>query len=691
MKRITRIFTLILLVFSFSCARQEGPLDFFWQMDPAEKHYDAAERQFTDGSYDRALKLYQSYLLKYPDTQRVPAVLMKVGLLHVNQKQYEKAHVTFQQVIGKYPDSSYAGKASVETLAILYAQGKYQQTIEYYQEVLQADLSNNLKLRAGLIVGDSYMAFQLPLNAYTFFLFAYENAGLKDRQKVMERIKSALSLMSPQELSGELEKLNNRPPSGYLMYQQGLNDMEAGRLDDAMVSFSAFIDRFPDHAQTDMAKQLISDLESSVLYDRNIIGCILPLTGKYESIGRQALNGIEYALAAFAKREGVHSIKILIKDSASDPDLAKQAVRELADSQVSAIIGPIITAEAAAIQAQELRVPIIVMTQKRDITDVGDYVFRNFLTPKMQIKALVEYVVGVLGEKRFAILYPDESYGDVFMNLFWDEVTDAGGQIVGVEAYNPEHTDFADPIKKLVGLYYDIPQDLVEKIPPEIPMVYNDRTLAAMRNMESTLSDVFPVAGDGYWADKFVEYVPADEAREPQKDEPEEEPESIVDFDAVFIPDSPNKAGLIIPQLAYYDIKDVYLLGTNLWHSEKLVRMAKYNIQGAILPEGFFSESSSAIVNRFVTGFDKTYGSSPGFIEAVSFDTAMILFDLVSRPEIRFRTHVKRKLLDMEPFLGVTGKTVFDSSGEAEKDIYLLKIARGRFQEVDRRKVEGRR
>ncbi len=88
-------------------------------------------------------------------------------------------------------------------------------------------------------------------------------------------------------------------------------------------------------------------------------------------------------------------------------------------------------------------------------------------------------------------------------------------------------------------------------------------------------------------------------------------------------------------------------------------------------------------MSRFLRGFEKIYDSSPGFIEADSYDTAMILFDLVSRPEVRFRTHVKQKLVSMEPYFGVTGKTVFDENGEAIKDIYLLKIDGGRFREVN--------
>ena len=56
------------------------------------------------------------------------------------------------------------------------------------------------------------------------------------------------------------------------------------------------------------------------------------------------------------------------------------------------------------------------------------------------------------------------------MHLFWDAIQDMGGKIAAIESYDPELTDFAVPIKKLVGLYYKVPKDLeieLEIIPEE--------------------------------------------------------------------------------------------------------------------------------------------------------------------------------------------------------------------------------
>ena len=282
--------------------------------------------------------------------------------------------------------------------------------------------------------------------------------------------------------------------------------------------------------------------------------------------------------------------------------------------------------------------------------------FRNFITPKMQVQALTAFMIESLGLYRFAILYPDENYGTTFMNLFWDQLLESGGVVVGAEAYEPKQTDFSDPIKKLVGLYYEIPDDLKAQVVSET------------KTDEGVLSE-----------------NPEDDPNEnntAESDE-EEEPESIVDFDAIFIPDSPKKAGLIIPQLAYYDIKDVYLLGTNLWHSESLIKIADQYVQGAIMPDGFFAGSKSPQVRNFVELFKNTYQETPEFIEAILYDSAMILFQVVSEPSIRFRSEIRDGLLNMNDYPGVTGMTRFDENGDVLRRLYLLRVKGKTFVELE--------
>jgi ABC-type branched-subunit amino acid transport system substrate-binding protein len=358
------------------------------------------------------------------------------------------------------------------------------------------------------------------------------------------------------------------------------------------------------------------------------------------------------------------SLKIIVKDTASDPVKAATAVKELLEENVAAIIGPVVTAGSAAKEAQNYGIPIITLTQKDNIPEIGEYVFRNFITPDMQVKALVSYAIQELGVRDFAILYPDEKYGKTFMALFWDEVIAHEGKVVGVEPYKPDGTDFADPIKKLVGLYYEVPEKLKNI----------DETLSGNKSGKTRTGNILE-----------TQLLPLDEESESFGTGENDKPEAIVDFGALFIPDAPKKSGLIVPQLAYYDVKDTYLLGTNLWHSENLIEMTRQYVQGAIMPDGFFAGSKMVNVRQFVDGFYKIFNENPGFMEAAAYDTALIMFQTVSRPDVRYRSAIKNELKRLTGFQGVTGLTSFEWNGDARKNLYLLRIRGQRFVELEQR------
>jgi ABC-type branched-subunit amino acid transport system substrate-binding protein len=355
--------------------------------------------------------------------------------------------------------------------------------------------------------------------------------------------------------------------------------------------------------------------------------------------------GIELALCQFNAQSDVNPIQLLIKDSKGNPNEAAKAVEDLAlKDRVIGIIGPMITSESAAIKAQALKVPIMTLTQKPDITKLGDCVFRNFLTLSLQVKAIVAYAVQELGIKEFAILYPEERYGVSFMNRFWDELIVHDAKIVGIESYGPDQTDFADSINKLVGMYYPRPEEPEEAESLDHTRILHGETSAGV--------------------------------------EEEKELEPIVDFGAVFIPDTFEKVGLIAPEFPFYDVTNVLLLGTNLWHSDRLIQMARRYVQGAIVPDGFFLKSPTPGVQDFVKSFEKVFGSSPGFLEAQAFDAASILFQLTNQPDVQSRLTLKSALMEVKDFPGMTGVTSFDETGDVDKQIYLLKIKGRRFVQI---------
>jgi len=654
MKIKERILFFAVMVSICACAAKSGLPPESVPTERGDALFTSAEDLFGAGSYDEALGLYDEYLRQHGQGPLAAAALMKIGYIHALTGDYEKARAAYRRISSDYPTSSFVQDALVEELSTYYQQGRYRDLIQFAPETLQRIDSNLHIFKTYALIGDAYMALGAPIDAIDFYARAQDFASDLEQEAIKGKLKEAIAQLDTADVAILVDHPDENLPMDFLLYQLGLNYALEEKYDQALSILAEFMNRYPASENRILAESLIDEIKKNAVFNRNTVGVLLPLSGSYMAFGQRALKGIELALGQFSSQSNNPPINIIVKDTQADPDKTLMAMEELQQEQVAAILGPIVTSEIAAREAQKMGIPIITFTQKDNIPEIGDKVFRNFITPKMQVQAIASFAVETLGLHRYAILYPDETYGITFMNLFWDELLQLGGKVVGVEAYQPPNTDFTDPIKKLIGLYYEIPEDLKPQ-----------NGLTGSRD-----------EGD---AAKPVE----DKTRKAVAEKSQtEEPQPIVDFDAVFIPDSPGKAGLIVPQLAYFDIKDVYLLGTNLWHSDSLIKIADQYVQGAIMPDGFFDESDSPIVQQFVRAFEETYQEKPDFIEAVVYDSAMMLFYAVSRPHVRYRNEIRDELLSLDNFPGVTGATSFDANGEVRKKMHLLRIKGKQFVEL---------
>ncbi len=508
-------------------------------------------------------------------------------------------------------------------------------------EPVQVGESDTQDLKTPLEVARTLEGSADTVEVLRLYNAALNAATHGERPGVEAHLNRFLATRESASLAALLQSEGELIPRGAIMYRLGLNYAAQNKNQQAVDMFFALVDGYPDHSDADNAREIILLLKEH-LFKKSTVGCLLPLSGRFSVFGERALKGIELAVLDLS-REYSQNIKVIIKDTRSEEEQAARCVDDLAAQRVAGIAGPIITAASAAARAQEQGVPLIALTQKSQIAQTGEYVFSNFLTPEMQAQALAAYATRVLGVKRFVMLYPEDRYGRTYMNLFWDRVHEMGGEIVGAESYSNDQTDFSDVIKKLTGLFYPVPEDLK---PEE------------------------EVDGDGGGAEAGA------------KDEKEEEP--IVDFTAVFIPDAPSKVGLILPQLAYHDVTGCYLLGTNIWHDQMLIDNARRYAKKTVITDGFFVGGRNPAARRFAEDFRSLHGTYPGFIEAAAYDSLCMMVRTVMEPGVDSRSSLRDALSGRRVYEGVTGRTLFDPDGNAQKELVFLTVKKGEFVEITR-------
>ncbi len=493
-------------------------------------------------------------------------------------------------------------------------------------------------------------------------LFVYNQALAmaddREGEQLMAAIEKTLEKSPAKDIREFSEIQHIHIPKSLLMYWLGVN---YGLEDEPSLSkntLEEFILKYPEHPYAGDARELVSII-GKTFFDRTTIGCLLPLSGKYAIFGERALSAIQLAIEELGAKYS-KEFKLIVKDTKADPLIAEQCVRQLHQKNVAGIIGPLLAIREAGVMAEQLGMPMIALTQKSDFPLRGEYLFANFITPQMQVDTLGAYLFGNLGVKKIAILYPDEKYGRTYMDLFWDIADEYGAKVVGVEAYDGKNTDFSVPIQKLTGEYFPLPDFL---IPEEADVLMDE---------------------DGNIIEQDKEQSDDDTDLNPRNRNNKKEEKIEIDFEALFIPDSPSKVKLILPQLAFNDATGMYLVGTNLWHHESLLKDARgYNKQ-AVITDGFFGKSKNPITAEFNRTYENIFEEKPKFLEAIAYDTASMMLTTAMHERVDSRQSLRDALKAGIQFEGATGSTVFDQNGSARRDLFLITVKKGRFVEISR-------
>jgi ABC-type branched-subunit amino acid transport system substrate-binding protein len=371
------------------------------------------------------------------------------------------------------------------------------------------------------------------------------------------------------------------------------------------------------------------------------VGVLLPRTGEYAAIGKR----IEQVVRLANERAGTR-MQLVFLDAHGDPAATKQAVEDLVvKEQVVAILGPLLKEDVmeAARAAQSLGVPMVALSQAQDPASVGDYVFRGVLPLEQQVKALVDHAMGVEGMRSFATLHPRSSFGDHAADLFRAEVERRGGKVIREADYDEDATSFFEQARIIGAKDYKA----------------RAGEFAAVKR-----------AAAAKGADPSKAVLP------PQ-----------IDFDAIFIPDSWQRAALVASSLAYEEFPvgsfrpnrhaaRVPLLGLNAWNDPRIVDVGGAYVQQAIFVDAFAPQSDLPGVQQFVQDHDSSLGRKPGVIDALAWDATRLLGAAVTAGGDD-RGAVRDELLQARISGPLTGGDRFGSDREVDRKLVVLTIRGG--------------
>lgn len=612
----------------------------------ADEDIEKAKAALERGRTDRAIRALEPFLEELKGSRRADEALWLLGEAYKKKGDIERAALTLRRLIDRHSRSPYAPRARLEAAGLYRDMGRPEIGRSILRDAAFDRAPAELRAEMHRMIAD--LARAQGDYEEAVLALALSRRDTEDIEQLSEIDQELAELVGERlndaELAGLTRKLPRGPVYDRVLLTLARRQLERGDYGMALDT----LDRLPqllrpvdDATRARLRARALAGSESTSY----AIGLALPLSGPYSGFGQSVLRAVALALGIYD--DPPTNFDVIVRDTRGDPARAADAVHSLIGEDVSVIIGPLrsVSALSAAPWAERAQIPMITLASRPDVSYLGDYVFRLGVDGQAQARTLAECAIDELSYERFAVLYPDDDYGRGFKNAFWEEVEARGGEIVGVEAYASGAVDVQSEIRKLVGLEYmtDEERALVTE---------RDRLRKRRTQNEEALADP-----------NFAELPP------------------YVDFDALFIPDVAKKVGLILPQLRFYDVRDVTYMGPRDWNDPELLRIAGRDAKGSVFVDGFWAEDPSPEGQAFVSRYRKAYGKLPDAAAASAWDAAVLLRQLIEREGHLSSRRLRDALLRVHDFGGVSGLAEFDEVGGPLMDLQLLTIERSRISE----------
>lgn len=668
----------IVLVLGLGCATQ-GPPAGPPATEDDKRAYAAALATLADDPAATQRKL-EAFLAQRPQSPLADDAAVRLGEIAAAQGDVDTALRRYGWVEQNHPNGDRVDAARVAMARIELSRGNQAAAASRMRRVRLSRLSSTERRVALRVFADSTND---PVEKLRWLAQVRGAETDEDALALVDvEIDEQLPPLGRQDLVRAADQIGREIPSGRLLLEAADRSLDAGDLDAAkpLVQRASRLPLAPayrarlatvserlrlqeegpvDAAALPTLAEALSRPVPSADGAVGTLGVVLPLSGRFARFGEESLQGVLLAAGVFGNTPGGRRVRVLVRDTAGRPDRAARAVEELAAEGVVAIVGPLLKAEceAAAVAAEAAGVPLLALTAREEVAAARSQVFRVRTRPEEEVQTLVHYAIQDLGAQRFAILYPRDSYGLGLRKLFWNAVEQQGGRIVGVASYDPDATDFQKPIRRLVGYSLLTPEE--------------KEALKAREELERRARRLPAEAAAELREEARAMTGPDEEALPP-----------IVDFDALFIPESHSKVVLIAPQLAFHEAVGATLLGTNDWYHRDLTAIAREHVDGAYFTAHYYGESKLAPVREFATRFEQAYAARPDIFAAQAYDAANLVLVQLARARAT-RDAVRDGVLSVTAYPGVTGVIRMRSDGNARKRPFLLRVDGRRIRPVE--------
>ncbi|CAK0754262.1 Amino acid/amide ABC transporter substrate-binding protein (HAAT family) [Azospirillaceae bacterium] len=350
------------------------------------------------------------------------------------------------------------------------------------------------------------------------------------------------------------------------------------------------------------------------------VALLVPLSGNAAATGAAMLEAAQLALFDVADERFV----LIPRDTRGSVPGATEAARRAVADGARLILGPLFSADVAAVRNVAQSAGISVLAFTNDASQGGNGVYVLGFGPGEQINRVVAYARG-RGLTRFGLLAPRSPYGEIVANALTQTLKQLGGQLTREERYDPNIVDLTPSLRRLIES-----SPVGSSRSPGSPMPFGNAPIP-----------VTPSAGGG-----------------------------DTGFDALVIAESGGKLSTIVRMLpgTPADPTRVKLIGAGIWDDPAVWRESA-------LAGGWYAAPAPDARADFEARFESLYHRKPARLATLAYDVTALAAVLAKTADATAQTLFDPAALsNPNGFSGVDGIFRLRADGQADRGLAVLEI-----------------
>ncbi|MCL2566994.1 MAG: penicillin-binding protein activator [Alphaproteobacteria bacterium] len=311
------------------------------------------------------------------------------------------------------------------------------------------------------------------------------------------------------------------------------------------------------------------------------VAVLLPLSGKFKNVGESLLNTIHLAYS----QNNNKNIVLKIYDTNSDNFNAEKTAQQILADNNKAVIGPVFGSESLKIAKllEESNIPVFTLSNDVSIINQAANLYTLSPLPITEMESSIDYASKFLGSKSFAVLVPDNRYGEVMMAGIQTSLQDRNLKLARYVVY-PTNTS------RLTSF--------VQKLLPK-------KELSRITEISSKL-------------------LKGEEVLDENGNKITKIPNANLDFDTLIIADFGPRVSLLASHLPSIGINtsSLKIIGLSNWDIPEIYT-------NNLLQNAIFASPNQINTTAFAKKHQEYYGTLPNMLDIAAFDSVITVMSLV--------------------------------------------------------------